>query len=528
MKTTTITLTRCTLILVVIALLAALLTACGGKEAPVTVPVGAQAGDLVGLEPCTYEANKVKYDADCGTLVVPENRSAPDSRLIALPVIRVHALSGSPAEPIFFLLGGPGASNLHFQHLEGLVDDHDFVQVGYRGIDGSSVLDCPETVKALKAADDMLSQSALQGFHDSIAVCAERLQSEGVDLAGYTLFERVDDMEAARTALGYDRINLLSESVGTRTGLFYTQMYPESISRSVMIAVNPPGHFLWKAEVIDEQLEDYAALCAQDAGCSARTGDLAETMREVARDVPKRWLFLPIHPGSVKLGSFFGMFETSTAPMAAPVMIDAWLSAAEGDASGLAMITLFAGMVFPSSFVWGETAATGSIDTPTALAYLAEANQNDSILGTPGSTWMFAGASAWPASPPPQEALQVQPSDVEILMVSGAIDFSTPPQFARDEVLPFLSKGQQVILPNFGHAADVYGLQPEATAHLLTNFYATGVADDSLYTYQPVDFKVGLGFPAMAKLLVAIPTLLVLLVVALVWFIIARRRKRRR
>ena len=521
------TLKRSTVILVVIAVLAALLPACGGKEASITVPAGAQAGDLVGLEPCTYEANKVEYDADCGTLVVPENRSAPDSRLIALPVIRVHALNDGPAEPIFFLQGGPGVSNLHFQSLEGLVDDHDFVQVGYRGVEGSSVLDCPETVDALKAADDMLSQAALEGFNASIAACAERLQNEGVDLAGHTLFERVDDMEAARASLGYERINLLSESVGTRTGLFYSQTYPESIHRSVMIAVNPPGHFLWKAEMIDEQLEDYAALCAQDAGCRARTGDLAETMREVARDMPARWLFMPIRPGTVKLGSFFGMFETSTAPMSAPVMIDAWLSAAEGDASGLAMITFFSGMVFPSGFVWGETAATGSIDVPVALAYLAAANLGESILGTPGSTWMFGGLSAWPASPPPQEALQVQPSDVEILMVSGTVDFSTPAQIARDEVLPLLSKGQQVILTDFGHSADVWGLQPEATAHLLTSFYATGVADDSLYTYQPVEFKVGLGFPEMAKLLVAVLTLVVVLVVALVWFIIARRRKRR-
>jgi pimeloyl-ACP methyl ester carboxylesterase len=348
-----------------------------------------------------------------------------------------------------------------------------------------------------------------------------------VDLAGYTLFERVDDMEAARAALGYERINLLSESVGTRTALFYTQTYPDSIHRSAMIAVNPPGHFLWKAEVIDEQIEDYAELCARDAGCSARTGDLAETMREVARAMPERWLFMPIRPGTVKLGSFFGMFETSTAPMSAPVMIDAWLSAAEGDASGLAMISLFAGLVFPSSFVWGETAATGIIDVPVALAYLAEANQSDSILGTPGSTWMFAGLSAWPASSPPQEALQVQPSDVEILMVGGTIDFSTTPQFARDEVLPFTSKGQQVVLTDFGHSADVWGLQPEATAHLLTSFYATGVADDSLFTHQPVNFAVGFGFPEMAKLALAIVVIVPLLLVGLVWFIVRRVQRRR-
>jgi len=33
---------------------------------------------------------------------------------------------------------------MEFPNLEGLVDLHDFVQVGYRGVDGSVVLDCPE------------------------------------------------------------------------------------------------------------------------------------------------------------------------------------------------------------------------------------------------------------------------------------------------------------------------------------------------------------------------------------------------
>ena len=143
-----------TMVTVVIAVLAALLSACGTGQAPLTVPAGAQAGDLVGLEPCTYEANKVGYDADCGTLVVPENRADPNSRLIALPVIRVRATGDNPAEPLFYFAGGPGTSNLHFEHLEDVVENHDVVQVGYRGVDGSVVLDCPEISEAVRDARD--------------------------------------------------------------------------------------------------------------------------------------------------------------------------------------------------------------------------------------------------------------------------------------------------------------------------------------------------------------------------------------
>lgn len=518
--------TRITLIFILLSLV---LTACfGSSESPIIVPVDAQAGDLVGLEPCTYEAGDVAYAADCSTLVVPENRADPDSRLIALPVIRVRALNGNLTEPIIFLQGGPGVSNLHFQYLQGLVDDHDFVQVGYRGVEGSSVLDCPETVDALKSADDMLSETSLDSFSASMARCAERLQSEGVDITGYTLLERVNDMEAARAALGYENINLLSESVGTRTAIIYAQAYPEAIHRSVMIAVNPPGHFLWKAETIDEQFEYYAELCSQDADCSARTDDLAETMRDVARDMPARWLFMPINPGTVKLGSFFGMFNTTTAPLSAPWVIDAWLSAAEGDASGLAMLSFMADMAFPAAFVWGETAATGSPDIPNALDYLAQTNLEDSIIGSPGSTWMMLGISGWPLNLPPEEYRQVQPSDVETLLVGGTVDFSTPAQFARDEVLPSLSNGQQVILSEFGHSDDVWNLQPEATAHLVTTFYDTGEADDSQFTHQPMDFNVGsVAFPEILKMALAAVVVVPLVLIALVWFIVRRMKRRK-
>jgi hypothetical protein len=53
------------------------------------------------------------------------------------------------------------------------------------------------------------------------------------------------------------------------------------------------------------------------------------------------------------------------------------------------------------------------------------------------------------------------------------------------------------------------------------------VADDSLFTYQPVDFAVGIGYPAQAKLGLAAIVLVVVGIVAVVWFIVRRARRRR-
>jgi hypothetical protein len=62
----------------------------------------------------------------------------------------------------------------------------------------------------------------------------------------------------------------------------------------------------------------------------------------------------------------------------------------------------------------------------------------------------------------------------------------------------------------------------------LTTFYDTGNVDDSRYTYQPMDFNVGLmSFPLLAKVLVAVILLVPLLLAALVWFI-ARKIQHRK
>src|ERR687888_1233544 len=251
----------------------------------VSVPSGAQAGQLK-LHPCHYATENGSYRADCGTLVVRENRHDAHSRLIALPVKRIRARFANPRSPIFRLQGGPGVSNMTFPDASRFADKHDVVLVGYRGVDGSSRLDCPEVTSAREQARDLLSAASYRADAAAFRACARRLQDDGVDLAGYSLPERVDDLDAARRALGYERIDLLSESAGTRTALIYAWRYPTRIHRSVMIGINPPGHYLWDAQTTDEQVRTYSALCAKDDSRSKRTDDLAALLGRRTKGFP--------------------------------------------------------------------------------------------------------------------------------------------------------------------------------------------------------------------------------------------------
>src|SRR6266536_2897887 len=65
-----------------------------GKDS-VSVPSGARAGQLK-FHSCHYATENGGYRADCGTLVVRENRHKADSRLIALPVTRIRSRSAKP------------------------------------------------------------------------------------------------------------------------------------------------------------------------------------------------------------------------------------------------------------------------------------------------------------------------------------------------------------------------------------------------------------------------------------------------
>jgi pimeloyl-ACP methyl ester carboxylesterase len=524
----------------VLVILTLVLAACGAaKEEPFVVPAGAKAGDLVDKQDCTIEAGKVQYAAECSTLVVPENRSDPGSRLIAVPVTRIPAMHGGSAEPLFFLYGGPGSSNQGFPYLQGLAEERDFIQVGYRGVDGSVVLDCPEIAETVSGiAGPVLSDAALDSYRDAAARCGSRLESEGVDLEGYKMTDVIDDMEAVRTAMGYDRINLLGESYGTRLAMLYEWMHPDVLNRVVMVAVNPPGHFVWDPQAVDEQLALYADACARDAGCSARTNDLLASLRQVREKPPRNWLFFPVDMDGVKLISFFMLMESvqpegAPVPLYGPAMIDLWLAAANGDASGMALITASKNLFLPTAFLYGDLLAKGG----SGGDFEGRADDDRSVLdppgallGSPGSLYHWGFIRGWPVQLVDEQYRSLQKTDVPTLLIGMNLDFATPPQYATDELLPYLTHGEQVILKDMGHTESFWTSQSEARAHLLSTFFDSGEVDASLYTDQVVNFDVGLGWPGLAKVTLAIAVAVVLLAVAVIWVAVrlVRRLGKRR
>lgn len=151
--------------------------------------------------------------ADFGIILVPENRNKPDSKTIQLAFIRIHALEGHTAEPIFLLNGGPGKSNIRGVLPSVFFKHNDLVIVGYRGIDSSVKLECKEVSKAF-TTDNPLSPESLARIRKIIRKSYDRFTEEGVDINGYTVLKiRISFLGCGKSLTNSLNLPLLSAKI---------------------------------------------------------------------------------------------------------------------------------------------------------------------------------------------------------------------------------------------------------------------------------------------------------------------------
>lgn len=439
-----------------------------------------------------------EYDGMRGTIYVPEDRTRLDSRTIELPVVVVKSLGLNPDYPIFQFTGGPGLPNIApGEHInEQDLKSHDVVEVGYRGVDGTPQLKHPLFDEILKTPK-LLSQSSLKEIGKKITQAAKELMEAGIDVEEYNILNVVDDMEAARAALGYEKINITGGSYGGAVVMVYCLRYPERIHRAIMIeAAFPYDIAFGKPEGFDARLDHINELWKKDPTAVERSPDIVKTMRNALANMPEEYNGIPIDPSKVRFMTSFGITNQRSY---ANMVFDAYISAENGDFGSIAAMCLmydqFMGLIqYPGDLL----AKTISSVTDPDRDFVSELCDPDSVIGSPLSmlAWGSFQYSDWPVKSLAKEHPPTQKSNVETLILYGSKETGEP---FRKRYETNFTNARWVILDDLGHN-DIWTIIGKGTHDLMLRFLDDGVVDMSKIGQVPKwDFKAQVTFHQMLQ-----------------------------
>jgi pimeloyl-ACP methyl ester carboxylesterase len=420
-----------------------------------------------------------------GTIVVPENYAAQGSQNLKLPVLVIKSPNPEPAEPVFWLDGGPGGSNILSEQKVDLpsaanaLQNHDLVCVGYRGVDGSVKLIAPQITKAFRGANHkLIGEKSLKKIKKSIERYTRELQASGTDINNYNILNVIEDIENVRKHLGYKQINLLAVSYGTRVAMLYAYKYPETIKRSVMIGACPPGYFLARPDNTDAVLSAYEKMALL-----TDTIALVETMKKAFNQMPRRWFVFRLDADKIKAGTVNGLYSVDLAV----ATLDAYKRAAQnGDYSGLFLLQKISDLSRPTT-IGDVYAKTVSADMDMGIDYQQELNKPNSVLGGNMALLYANTADAWGIRPIPEMYRQYRTIAMETLVISGDLDHRTPASVTQTQLMPFLPNGKHLLLKNASHIDILRRVM--MAPNFLQQFYDEGKLDERLLEDpEPINF----------------------------------------
>ena len=185
--------------------------------------------------------------AQCGQLIVPENRHTQNGKTISISVATIPSITQPPKhEPLFYITGGPGGDAMGDTEflVPPLNQEQDLIVLSQRGtLDATPALLCPEIdafdAKAISLVYDAPSTGALHVA--ATKACHDRLVSEGVDLSAYNTLENIEDFVDLRKVLGATKWSLFGTSYGTYVALLMMRLHPEGLVSVTIDSISPPS-----------------------------------------------------------------------------------------------------------------------------------------------------------------------------------------------------------------------------------------------------------------------------------------------
>jgi len=100
----------------------------------------------------------------------------------------------------------------------------------------------------------------------------------------------MDDLDEARAALGYDKINLLGASYGTYAGFVFMRQHPDRVRTAILEGVTPVDAkiILPFAKGVEHSLERMFSDCAADKDCNSAFPTLRTEFKDLATKLEKQ------------------------------------------------------------------------------------------------------------------------------------------------------------------------------------------------------------------------------------------------
>ena len=462
------------------------------------------------LKPCRLEhpARMLALSAECGTLTVPENPANPAGRTIDLYIARVPAINlNKKPDPLFLIAGGPGTSSVDlYTSSSGPFDrvrrNRDIILVDQRGTGRSHRLDCDYgNTNVFDRIDEV-------EVGTSNITCRDELSKKS-DLRMYTTSIAVLDLERARIALGYDRINLYGNSYGTRVAQHYARRFPKATRTVILDGVVNPEVVLGPAIATDAEraLERILKRCADNADCakaftnpSADYRDLRARLvgkseptmvSDVATGRPIHFDFTSRHLSAVL------RFASYNDDQAALLPLSLHLATHENNFTPLASQFRVFATSLEESFAYGmHNSVTCSEDAPLIdSAKLDITALNATHMGAEQVEQLIEACKEWPKGVVDPDLHASLKSDAAALLLSGADDPVTPPEYANIAQKAF-ADSKHVVIAGHGHGQ----LGAPCVDRIIANFVMAGTAKDldtnCTEKLKPMPFFITLAGPA--------------------------------
>jgi pimeloyl-ACP methyl ester carboxylesterase len=292
----------------------------------------------------------------------------------------------------------------------------------------------------------------------------------------------MQDLDEVRQALGYEQINLIGASYGSRAAQRYMALYPENVRSVVLSAVVSHELVLQLQAPVDGQraLALFLERCREDEACRDAFPDFANTFANVREALGQGQEVTFEHPVS-------GERET--------LMLDEeeWMQGIFSLLYSPELVSLLPLMVqdIAQTGDYGPllaqiVALTEDVINYHGMFYAVACSEDAEQIDLQAARELQEGSSFplvaddlvtrcenWPRAeitPSFREPLQ---SDIPTLLLSGEADPITPPHYAA-QVAEGLDNSLSLTLPDFGHDVLLAGCVPA----LVTRFIESGTVQD--------------------------------------------------